>query len=63
MKELILLKVTKRMYDLSQWLNGYNGCHDLSMLSVNIRNNAIITVKNVDYRCTIHKISKSEAIN
>ena len=51
------------MYDLSQWLNGYNGCHDLSMLSVNIRNNAIITVKNVDYRCTIHKISKSEAIN
>ena len=30
-EELIFLKVTKRMYDLSQWLNGYNGCHDLSM--------------------------------
>ena len=24
---------------------------------------AIITVKNVDYRCIIHNISKSEAIN
>ena len=40
-----------------------NGCHDLTMLSVNISNIAIITVKNVDYRCIIHNISKSEAIN
>ena len=40
-----------------------NGCHDLVMLSVNIINIAIITVKNVDYRCIIHNISKSEAIN
>ena len=28
----------------------YNGCHDLTMLSVNISDIAIITVKNVDYR-------------
>ena len=41
----------------------YNGCHDLSMLCLNISDIAIITVKNVDYRCIIHKISKSEAIN
>ena len=33
------------------------------MLSVNISNTAIITVKNVYYRCIIHNISKSEAIN
>ena len=33
------------------------------MLSVNISGTAIITVKNVDFRCTIHKILKSEAIN
>ena len=39
-----------------------NGCHDLSMLSVNTSNIAIITVKNVDYRCIIHN-SKSEAVN
>ena len=38
-----------------------NGCHDLAMLSVNMSNIAIITVKNVDYSCTIHN-SKSEAI-
>ena len=36
-----------------------NSCHDLTILSVNIRNNTIITVKN---RCIIHSISKSEAI-
>ena len=40
-----------------------NDCHDLKMLSVNISNIAIITVKNVDYRCIIHNIIKSEAIN
>ena len=32
------------------------------MLSVNIIDIAIITVENVDYRCIIHNISKSEAI-
>ena len=32
------------------------------MLSVNISDIAIITVKNVDYRCIIYNISKSEAI-
>ena len=40
-----------------------DGCHDLIILSVNISNIAIITVKNIDYRCIIHNISKSEAIN
>ena len=35
------------------------GCHDLRMLCVNI---TIVTVKGIDYRCAIHEISKSEAI-
>ena len=39
-----------------------NGCHDLTVLSVNISDIAIITIKNVDYCCIIHN-SKSEAIN
>ena len=30
-----------------------NDCHDLTMLSVNMSNIAIITIKNVDYRCMI----------
>ena len=38
-----------------------NGCHNLTMLSINITNVAIVTVKNVDYCCIIHN-SKSEAI-
>ena len=38
-----------------------NGCHDLSMLCLNISDIAITTVKNVDYRCIIHNMSKSEA--
>ena len=40
-----------------------NVCHDLTMLSVNISDIAIITVKNVDYYCIIFNISKSKAIN
>ena len=60
------------MYDLSLLIfnHGFkfqdsacNGCHDLTVSSVGISNIAIITVKNVDYRCIIHNISKSEAIN
>ena len=33
------------------------------MLSVNISDIDIITIKNVNYGCIIHKINKSEAIN
>ena len=40
-----------------------NGCHDLTILSVNINDVPIITVKDVDYRCIIHNITKSQAIN
>ena len=40
-----------------------NGCHDFSILSLNIHDITFITVKNVDYCCIIHEISKSEAIN
>ena len=40
-----------------------NRCHDLTMLDVNINDIAIITIQNIDYRCIIHNISKSEATN
>ena len=40
-----------------------NGCHDLTMSSVNIIDTTIITIKSVDYRCIIHNINQSEAIN
>ena len=40
-----------------------NGCHGLTMLSVNISDTAIFIVNNVDFLCIIHNISKSEAIN
>ena len=40
-----------------QWLSRFDN------FSVNIKDIAIITVKNVDYRCIIHNIHKSEAIN
>ena len=38
----------------------FNGSHDLTLLSVNISDIAIITVKNIDYCYIIHNISKSE---
>ena len=40
-----------------------NGCHDSTILCLNISNLAIITVKGIDYRCITNGISKSEAIN
>ena len=52
------------MYDLPLWIfqdSVWNGF--LMILSVNISDTAIITIKNVDYCCIIHNISKSEAIN
>ena len=33
------------------------------MLSVNVSDIAIITIKKIDYRCIVHNISKSEAGN
>ena len=40
-----------------------NSCYDLTMLSVNIWNIAIITIIGIDYHCIIHNISKSETIH
>ena len=40
-----------------------NDCRMLTLLSVNISDTAIITLKDVDYSCIINDISKSEAIN
>ena len=74
MKESILLKVTTTKNVSSATIGfliiGLNfqhsfssGCHNLTMLSVNISDIAIITVKDVDYPCVIHSISKSKALN
>ena len=38
--------------------NVYNRCHDLLMMSVNVRDIAILNIKSVDYRCFISGISK-----
>ena len=37
-------------------------CHALMMLRFNLSDIGIITVKNVNYRCIIYDISKSETI-
>ena len=39
-----------------------NGCHDLTMLCLNISDITIIINKDVDYRCIIYDIIKSEAV-
>ena len=41
----------------------FNGCRHLAMLCLSISDITIIAVKNVDYCCIIHNITKSEAIN
>ena len=40
-----------------------NGFHDLAILCLNMSDITIFTVKNFDYQCIIHNISKSEAIH
>ena len=39
-----------------------NGCHDLSMLCFNINDNAIMTVKNVDYRCIMYNLFENSVL-
>ena len=39
-----------------------NGCHNLTMLCLNISDIAIITIKGVDQHCIVYYITKSEAI-
>ena len=43
--------------------NVCNRCHDLLIMSVNLRDIAILNIKGSDYCCIISLISKNEAIN
>ena len=38
-------------------------CHDLLIMSINLKDIAILNIKNADYGCIISRISKNEAIN
>ena len=42
-----------------------NGCHDLLMIlsDMKLSDNAILNIKDADYRCIISRISKNEATN
>ena len=40
-----------------------NGCHDVSMISVNLNNIFILNIQCVDYYCIINGISKSDTVN
>ena len=40
-----------------------NGCHDLLMMTINLSNIAILSIKGFDYHCIVTGISKNEAIN
>ena len=41
----------------------YNRCHELLMMSVNLRDIAVLNIKGSEYRCIIRLTSKNEAIN
>ena len=43
-------------------LNVYNGCHDISMISINLNDIVILNICGVYYPCIIKEIDKSEAI-
>ena len=43
--------------------NACNKCHDLLMMSMNLSNIAILSIKGSDYHCISSFISNNEAIN
>ena len=49
-------------YNFKFQLSVCNRFHDLLMVSMNLRDIAILTIKNSDYRCIISLISKNEDI-
>ena len=68
LKELILIKkCTKVMIFVTKGFNFQqdvcNGCHDVSMISINFNDIAILYIRSVHYRCIINGIGDSEAIN
>ena len=40
-----------------------NGCHDISMITYELKNITILNVRGVNYRCILWSISENEAIN
>ena len=74
LKELMLIKQANQECEISHHgcfldkgfkfqISVCNVCHDLLMLSWNLSNIAILSIKSADYRCIISGIIKSEAIN
>ena len=72
--ELILLKVITANYARFVITGFFNhgfkyqdsvcdGCHDLLMLCVNLRDISIVADAEVDYRCIIPDVRKSEAVH
>ena len=40
-----------------------NGCHDLLIMFINLRDIAVLNINGSDYRCIISLIGKNETIN
>ena len=40
-----------------------NGCHDLSMVVYDLNDFTILSIKDIDYRCYVFNMRKSDAIN
>ena len=75
LKELMLIKqVHKRsaiLFTIGSFkdkgfqtqLNVCNGCHDLLMITVDVKDIAILKIQGVGYRFTINEINKNEGLN
>ena len=50
-------------YDLKFQPNVWNMCHDLLIMSINLGDIAILSIKGSNYHCIISLISKNEARN
>ena len=74
LKELILIsQISKECMICNYWYFkdiGYkyepyvcNGCHDLSVVVYDLKDFMILSIKDVDYRCYVFNMSKSDTIN
>ena len=62
-KKIILCQYLYFNYGFKFQKSVCSGCHDLLMMSPDINNIAIITVKGVDCHCIIYGINKSDIIH
>ena len=60
-KKLVIVKIFKIEWHIEP--HACYKCHDVLMTAYELKNIAILNVKGVDFKCTLWRISRDEAVN